>query len=84
MKNRSSVFRDLPLSRRFVNAAPDSRRGIRTGLVRELENPNSLERSAGDQPCGRVQLEVSIEQWRKGTAGSIDVFQETAVMTGGD
>ena len=27
----------------------------------ELENSNAFERSAGDQPSGRVELEVSVK-----------------------
>jgi hypothetical protein len=46
----------------------------------ELEKPDAVERSAGDEPCGRTQLEVSVEQWRKGTGGSIDVLQEATVI----
>ena len=40
----------------------------------ELENPNAIKRSAGDHPCGRVELEIGVEQWRKGSGGSIDVL----------
>ena len=67
-----------------MNAAPNCRRGVRTGLVSELENPNAVERSAGDQPCGRIQLEVSVEQWRKGSVASLDVFQQTSVIDWSD
>jgi hypothetical protein len=82
--DRSSGFPDLPVSRRFMNAAPNCRRGVRTGVVSELENPYPVERSAGDQPCGRVEVEVSVEQWRKGSGASIDVFQQTSVIDWGD
>jgi hypothetical protein len=75
---------DLPVSRRFMNAARNCRRGVRTGLESELENPNAVERSAGDQPCGRVELEGSVEQWRKGSGASIDVFQQTSVIDRGN
>jgi hypothetical protein len=81
---QSSRSPDLPVSRRFMNAAYDCRRGVRTGLFSELENPNAVERSAGDQPCGRVELEVSVEQWRKGSSASIDIFQQTRVFDWGD
>jgi hypothetical protein len=74
----------VPVIRRFMNAAPNCRRGVWTGLVSELENPNAVERSAGDQPCGRVELEVSVEQWRKGSGASIDVFQQTSVIYWGN
>ena len=40
----------------------------------ELQNPDTVQRSAGDQPFGRIELEVSVEQWRKGSGGSIDVL----------
>lgn len=58
---RSSGSQDLPVIRRFMNAASNCRRGVRTGLMSELENPNAFERSAGDQPSGRVELEVSVK-----------------------
>jgi hypothetical protein len=60
-KEQSSGFQVRPISRRFMNAALNCRRGVWTGLVGELENPNAVKRSAGDQPCGRIQLEVSVE-----------------------
>ena len=83
-KSRSSGFRNLPLSRRFVNAAPNCRSGPRTGLLSELKNSNAVERSAGDQPCGRVQLEISVEQRRKCSGASIDVLQQTSVIEWGN
>ena len=38
----------------------------------------------GDQPCGRVQLEISVGQWRKGSGASIDIFQQTTVSDWSD
>ena len=83
-RRRSSGCQDLPVSRRFMNAAYNSGHCIRTGLFSELENPNAVKRPASDQPCGRIQLEISVEQWRKGSSASIDVFQQTTVFDGGD
>jgi hypothetical protein len=79
-RRRSSERHDLPVSRRFMNAVYNCRRGVRTGLFSELENSNAVKRSAGDQPCGRVELEVSVEQWRKCSGASIDVFQQTTII----
>ena len=76
----SSGFRDLPVSRRFMDAAYNCRRGVWTDFVSELENPNTIERSAGDQPCGRVKLQVRVEQWREGSGGSLDVLQQATVI----
>ncbi len=50
----------------------------------ELEKPDAIERSAGDEPCRRIQLEVSVEQWRKGGGASIDVFQQATIIEGAD
>jgi hypothetical protein len=50
----------------------------------ELENPNAVKRTAGDQPGGRIQLEVSVEHWRKGAGRSIDVFQQATIIDGDD
>ena len=72
------------VSRRFMNAAYNRSRGIRTRLVSELESPNAVKKSAGDQPCGRIQVEVSVEQWRKGAGRSTDVFQQATIIDGGD
>ena len=71
---QSSELKDRPISRRFMDAVLNCSRGVRTNPVRQLEKSNAVERSAGDQPCGRVQLEVRVEQWRKGAGSSIDVF----------
>jgi hypothetical protein len=67
-----------------VNAAPDSVCGVGTELMSELQNPDTVEGSAGDQPCGRVELEIGVQQRRKGTAGSIDAFQKATIIDGGD
>jgi hypothetical protein len=67
-----------------MNAAYNRSRGIRTRLVSELENPNAVKRTAGDQPGGRIQLEVSVEHWRKGAGRSIDVFQQATIIDGDD
>ncbi|MCE3240297.1 MAG: hypothetical protein K0Q83_804, partial [Deltaproteobacteria bacterium] len=83
-RSRSSGCQDLPISRRFMNAAYNCGYSIRTGLFSEMENPNAVKRPAGDQPCGRIQLEISVEQWRKGSSASIDVFQQTSVFDWGD
>ena len=83
-RSRSSGCQDLPVSRRFMNAAYNCGHSIRTGPFSELENPNAVKRPAGDQPCGRIQLEISVEQWRKGSSASIDVFQQTSVFDWGD
>ena len=50
----------------------------------ELQNPDTVEGSAADQPRDGIQLEVSVQQWRKGSGGSIDVFQEATIIDGGD
>jgi hypothetical protein len=42
---RSTGFQDLPISRRFVNAALSCIGGVRTRLKNELENPNAVKRS---------------------------------------
>ena len=54
--SRSSGSQDLPVGRRFMDAPYDGKRGVRTGLVRKLENPDAVKRSTGDQPFGRVEL----------------------------
>ena len=58
-----------------MNAAPDGSRGIRTEPLSELKDSDPVQRSASDQPPGRVKLEVCIEQRREGGGGSIDGSQ---------
>lgn len=67
-----------------MDAAPDSVCGVGTELMSELQNPDTVEGFAADQPRGGIQLEVSVQQWRKGSGGSIDVFQEATIIDGGD
>ena len=50
----------------------------------ELQDPDTVEGSAGDQPCCRVELKITVEQWRKGTCGSIDVFQQATIIDRGE
>ena len=76
--------KELPASGRFIYSTPDGIRGVWAELLSELENPDAVERSAGHQPCGRIKLKESIEQWWKGTGASIDVFQQTTVIDWGD
>ena len=67
-----------------VNPISDGIRRGRAKLMSELENPDAVKRSAGHQPCGRSKLKISIKQRRKGTAASIDVFQQTTEIDWGN
>ena len=69
---------------RLVNPGSDRISGLWAKLMSELENPDAVERSASHQPSGRIKLEDSIKQWRKGTGASIDVFQQTTVIDWGN